>query len=565
MQIEKSKKILAAGILFVILCTLSAVGIWKTIYYSADIDESYALTMAVRMISGDRMMVHMWEPHQMSALLYAPLVACYKGITGSMEGALVFMRICGVIVQAGVSLFLYRTIRSYMPLWLSMILSFAYFNFTPKHIQSPEFSLLFYWAFAGLMLCLLRYAKMKKLRWIVGAGISMSVIVLCYPTALLLFVYVAVWMLLKKAQLGKKVAGVFSLTCLACGLLFLAGVLGVCGIGIFENIQAILMDESHKQNMGAHLLTHAKGMWEMLYVPAALIVLCHVGRPVIGKKKNADRLFLGILFLAMTVYAVYQFHTITDVNFMIFYPIILQLFVVEWYVYASFAKEETDRLLFEVAFPLSAVSLFAILLSSNVLTAYSMSYLMPGVILGAWQIYRVYAPKKSKTALLAILLLVCIVGQLLVARICLVRFTSTRKKNLFEPYYEVSHDVLKGIRLGDFDYIQYEAKSALAHKYVKEGDMFLYIGADMYLYSQIEGAGIATGNTISTPAFGQQLMEYYEKYPERLPTVVFVDREYGMDFSQVLTTEPMKTFMETYFDMDAGVMEPAVTVYTRER
>lgn len=565
MQIEKSKKILAAGILFVVLCTLSAVGIWKTVYYSADIDESYALTMAVRIVSGDRMMIHMWEPHQMSAFLYAPLVALYKGIAGSMEGALVFMRICGVIVQAGVSLFLYRTIRAYMPLWLSMILSFAYFNFTPKHIQSPEFSLLFYWAFAGMMLCFLRYAKGKKMRWIIGAGIGMSVIVMCYPTAVLLFAYVIGWMLFRKELFGRKAALFYFFTCAVCGLLFLSVVLFAGGTGIFGNIGAILMDESHKQNMATHLLTHAKGMWDMLYLPLALIVLCHVGRPVIGKKKSADKVFLGILFLAMTVYAIYQFHTINDVNFMIFYPIILQLFVVEWYVYASFAKEETDRLLFEVAFPLSAVSLFAILLSSNVLTSYSMSYLMPGVILGAWQIYRVYAGQKSKTACLAILLLICIVGQLLVARICLVRFTSTRKKNLFEPYYEVSHDVLKGIRLGDFDYIQYEAKAALAHKYVKEGDMFLYVGADMYLYSQIEGAGIATGNTISTPAFGQQLMEYYEKYPERVPTVVFVDREYGMDFSQVLTTEPMRTFMETYFDLETGVMEPAVTVYTRGR
>ncbi|MBE5880989.1 MAG: glycosyltransferase family 39 protein [Lachnospiraceae bacterium] len=582
MQKEKSRKSLLTGMLFVVLSVLSVIGIWKTIYFSADIDESYALTMAVRIASGDRMLLEMWEPHQMSAVLYAPLVACYKGITGSMEGALVFMRICGLVVQTRVSLFLYRTIRSHMPAWLAMTLSFAYFNFTPKHIQSPEFSILFYWAFMSLMLCLLRFAKKRKTGWMIGAGISMSVIVLCYPSAVMLFVYAVLWMLFRKDDFGKKAAAIFAGICAACGVLFVGYLLiSGGGIGIFENISAILMDASHDQDMAAHLLVHLKGIWEMLYLVLALIVLCHVGRPVFCKKKKTDALFLGVLLLVTAVYAIYQFHTISDVNFMIFYPVILQLFVVEWYAYASFPKDKTDTLFFEVCFPLTVVSVFAIMVSSNVLTSYSMSYFMPGVILGTWQIYRVYArdmeePKETQKkesgagkrrsyAWMAILLLVCIMSQLLVARIFLVRFTSTRKKNIFEPYYEVTHDVLKGIRLGDFDYIQYEAKTGLVDKYVKDGDMLLYVGADMYLYSQLEQSGIATGNTISTPAFGEQLVYYYEKNPERIPTVVFVDREYGADFSQVLTTEPMKSFMETYFDVDAAVMEPAVTVYTRER
>lgn len=265
---------------------------------------------------------------------------------------------------------------------------------------------------------------------------------------------------------------------------------------------------------------------------------------------------------------------------MVFYPIILQVFVVEWYAYASFPKTEKDRMYFETVFPLTVIGVVAILLSSNVLTAYSMSYFMPGVLLGVWQIYRVYAAGAAPDAVaeedgkgkgrrtyawMAVLLLVCFTVQLFAARICLVRFTSTQKKNIFQPYYEVTHDVLRGVRLGDFDYVQYEAKSGLLHKYVEEGDNFLYVGADMFLYSQLAGAQIATGNTISTPAFGEQLMKYYETHPDKLPTVVFVDREYGADFSQVLLTEPMKTFMETYFDMDGAVTETAVTVYTRER
>ncbi len=566
MQIEKGRKNIITILLFVLLCGLSAIGIWKTIYFSADIDESYALTMAVRIASGERMLVDMWEPHQMSAALYAPLVLLYKGIAGSMEGALIFMRICGLFVQALITIFLYRTIREDMPAWLSMLLSFAYFNFTPKHISSPEFSLLFYWAFMGLMLCLIRYVRRGHLRWAAAAGIAVSVIVLCYPTAVLLFAYVVLWLLIKKDKKYKKAAGVLVLTCAVCGLAFvLYLIVQGGGFGIFAFVPAILMDESHDQNLALHMYTHLQGIWEMLFVVLALMVICHVGRPVLDKKKKRAPLFLGILLIAETVYALVQFHTINDVNFMVFYPILLQVFVVEWYAYAAYPKDEKDRLYFEAVFPLTLVSVVAILLSSNVLTSYSMSYFMPGVLLGAWQIYRVFTGRRRSYAWMAVLLLVCIMTQLFAARLCLVRFTSTQKKNVFQPYYEVTHDVLKGVRLGDFDYIQYEAKSDLLHKYTKEGDSFLYIGADMFLYSQLSGVEIATGNTISTPAFGEQLMKYYETHPDKIPTVVFVDREYGADFSDILLKEPMKSFIETYFETEQAVMEPAVTVYTRER
>lgn len=579
MQMEKNRKNLITILLFLCLCCLSVIGIWKTIYYSADIDESYALTMAVRIASGECMIYELWEPHQMSAALYAPFVMLYKGITGSMEGALIFMRVCGLSIQAFFALFLYRTIRKDMPVWLSVVLAFAYFNFTPKHIASPEFSTLFYWAFMALMLCLLRYTAAKHMRWMVCAGVAMSVIVLCYPTALLLFVYLLLWLLMKKDVSYKKAAAVLTATCMLCGIAFLFVImLSFGGSGVFSYVPAILMDESHSQNLALHMYTHLQGIWDMLFVPLALMVLFHVGRPVLDKKKQKGTLFLGLLLLAETVYAVVQFHTIKDVNFMIYYPIVLQVFVLEWYAYASFRKTEKDYMYFETVFPLTLVAVFAILLSSNVLTAYSMSYFMPGTLLGTWQIYRVYVsaaeqitPEETNGrhrrsyAWMALLLLFCVMVQLLAARVCLVRFTSTQKKNIFQPYYEVTHDVLRGVRLGDFDYIQYEAKSGLLHKYAKEGDNFLYIGADMFLYSQLDGARIATGNTISTPAFGEQLMKYYEMHPDRIPTVVFVDREYGADFSQVLLTEPMKTFMETYFDMDEAVMEPAVTVYTRER
>lgn len=570
MQICKDRERLVTDILFVLLSALSVIGIWKTVYFGADIDESYALTMAARLASGERLLVDMWEPHQMSAVLYAPMVALYKGITGSMEGALVFMRLFGIIVQGLISLWLYRMLRRDMPGWLSVILAFIYFNFTPKHVQSPEFTLLFYWCMMTLMLSLLGYFSERKYRYLFCAGLSVSCLVLCYPAAVLVFFYVVLWLVAERKKKGYSAIWYFVGTCTVCAILFLVLLVsGGGGFGVFSNIPNVLMDASHDQSLAYLLESHLKGLWDMLRIVLALIVICHVGRPVFCKKKKRDALFFSALLLLMGAYALYQFHGISKVNYTVFLPIILQLACVEWYAYASFAKTEQDCLYFYVSLPLNTVGFVAVLFMSNLPTNYSVSFLMPAVIVGAWQIYRIYREENICMWRIcrgaAVLLVICVLTQVLSSRILLVRFTGGSRRNIFETYYQVDDGVLKGIHLGEFDYSQYEIKKALLQKYVKQQDRLLYIGADMFLYSQLEKGQIATGNTISTPAFSGQLMRYYEKNPAKIPTVVFVDREYAADFSVVLEQEPMKSFMEKYFSMDRALTEPAVTVYLRNK
>ena len=139
-----NKKKLPTILLGIVLLILSVIGAWRTVYFSADIDESYALTMAVRIVRGVRMFVDLWEPHQMSALLYAPVVFFYRCVTGGLTGILVFMRQAGILVQLLMSIWLYRFLKKECSSPLAMVLAFAYFNFTPKHIQSPEFTSLYY-------------------------------------------------------------------------------------------------------------------------------------------------------------------------------------------------------------------------------------------------------------------------------------------------------------------------------------------------------------------------------------------------------------------------------------
>src|SRR5699024_12487191 len=55
--------------------------------------EEYALSLGFRLVSGDRLFATMWEPHQLSALTTAPLVALFLGVTGGTTGLLLFVRV----------------------------------------------------------------------------------------------------------------------------------------------------------------------------------------------------------------------------------------------------------------------------------------------------------------------------------------------------------------------------------------------------------------------------------------------------------------------------------------
>lgn len=577
-----------------LLFVASAFGIWKTIYLSADIDESYAVTLGIRLISGDHLFKDMWEVHQTSAVLYAPFIAVYKWLTNGTEGIMVYLRIAGIMIQAAVSAYSVYVMKKWVSPALAIFLSLLYFNFTPKQIQSPEFTQFLYWGIMVLGLSLLHYSANSKKVHLIVAALSLCVCILAYPYGLILFpVCVGILFYInKETKKGKRIAvGMFTGTCLIMGGLFILYVLSGISFGEFvENLSCVFMDESHEQSIKEMWLNHLQTMGEMLVPTFVVILLAQVvlrnGKKSSEKKKNV---VLCVASLVQAGIFVYQFHTIVKVNFTILLPLIMQLTVFLVYVLWILTRDqdiveieavETEvvqeslffvdgKKLVVAAMGIPSLTAFAIVLSSSNLSAnYSTGFLMPFllalVIVLAIEVKDNEASKTGPKFMAAgLIVLVGVFAVMLFAtRMFLVRFTSTQRKNIFEGYYETNHGPLKGIRLGDTDYRQYEAKTFLLSSLVSEDEVFLYVGCDMFLYSQFEGT-IGTGNTISTPVFGEQLLTYYEKYPDKIPDIFFVDREYVADFHQVLEEEPFSSFVEEHYVLDSSMEGAPVSVYRR--
>ena len=95
-------------ILPLILILVCAAVMLRSAFTGLEIDEEYALSLGYRLVSGDRLFYDMWEPHQLSSLPAAALLAMFIGITGGTTGVLVFFRLVVLACKAGMSCVFYR-------------------------------------------------------------------------------------------------------------------------------------------------------------------------------------------------------------------------------------------------------------------------------------------------------------------------------------------------------------------------------------------------------------------------------------------------------------------------
>ena len=88
----------------------------KNLFVGADMDEGYGIMAGYRLAMGDRLLLEMWEPHQTSAIFTAVFIKLFLMITGGINYLNLFLRVVSFLVQGGVAVFLYKTLRKVWPL-----------------------------------------------------------------------------------------------------------------------------------------------------------------------------------------------------------------------------------------------------------------------------------------------------------------------------------------------------------------------------------------------------------------------------------------------------------------
>ncbi len=275
-------------ILTPVLLVLAVLAMAKTLFVGLEIDEEYAFSLGFRLVKGDRLFYTMWEPHQLSALPAALVLALYTAVVGTTTGALLFVRAVVLACKAAMSVVFYREFRQTLGRYGALLGAVVLFVYTPKWFLGPDYiSQQFHFTVAAFLCFYHYYTHGFRRPWLVVLGaVCACFSFLAFPQSALAAAVLFIGMVLlgrrgKEPTICRVPRGavLFVLGCMACAAAFLAYVLPGMGLSMFlQRVSLILNDPQYDFTTSqrlALLASQALNTAKFLAKPlAASVVLC---------------------------------------------------------------------------------------------------------------------------------------------------------------------------------------------------------------------------------------------------------------------------------------------------
>lgn len=516
------------------ICILAVIAYTlKNLFIGADTDEGYGIMVGYRLAMGDRLLLDMWEPHQTSAFFTALFIAPFVRLTGGVNYLNLFLRVVFFPIQAGVSVFLYKTIRKAAPqvdASVSALMGLLYYVTTPKSIFIPEYSNLHNWFFALMILCMVRYLTGEgRLRWLVFSGIFMTCDVLAYPSMVLVFLCCMGFLLLRKsARKGREVLSYLLPCVLSAGAMFGYLLTYMTPQTMLQMVGEILGEGSHQTSAAEKLLDWGKSLGETLLILLAALLIAGLIRWLVEKKmkKQLPELLRapGMLFFLIVFVNQIGFWLFSSFNAI--YPQLLLMALSLEGIYIYLQKDRSETLFFRWIL-LVFVNYIAVLLLSNWEPMLLNTYLIMGAeaglaaLSGYWQKTSAYGKKALQV------LCLCLVLGNAFSYTYLILGSQEYHASVIRNVRGINR---KGLRAGILtDYMtayRYNNNMEIWQEAVPDGSTVLYVGPSQF-YCMLGEYTQASPDTICSMIYDERLLDYWELHPERYPDVVVFESSYG--------------------------------------
>lgn len=544
----------------VVLFVFSALAVLKTIWISMDIDESYALAVGYRLATGEKLFSDLWEAHQLGGIVLAPILWPYLKLAGTTTYLVLYARVAGTLIHILIGIFLYRTaVRSgKMGASFSAVLFFLHLNFLPKWVQCPEFELQQYWFVLLTFLCFYRYyaGGSQKKGYLAVSGIMLAGQMFSYPTLILLYPLYLVGIIRCGKECGKKKktavdVGWFTAGAAAAGILFLGYLRSYMTPGKFlEYMGCIFQDESH-------MLVSAAVKWKIfgaqflkILLPAGIVLgLSMAAGSVLARKRQKKTGIYFALSIALILLGGLQAAGCLFGNENQFY-MLWRFFAVSLLgilVYPAERTEENKRCLWFGILP-GFMTLLSVLIMTNMDVNTSMAKMYIGVIAAVWMLGLHYEAEEDvpdmpvssrgtvkvwnvqeispwERYLLWAGTLFFLAG-LFVCKLVQMRVSGCMEITVLAPMRRIEEGPAKGIYMVEDTALVLEDDYRVLRENLSAKDRLLYVGSENIVYLWTE-AQIATPSTQGTNAYNEMFIRYYEEHPEKMPTVIVVDKELG--------------------------------------
>lgn len=573
------KRDLFSDLVVVFLCVLGIaglLGIVKTIFIGIDIDESYAISQAYRLLKGDKLISDMWEPHQFSAYPTALFLKLYVMITGSTDYAVIYLRLCGTLIHLLLAFFLYRVIRLWTTSGISLLVILMHINFLAKWIQTPEFEIMQYWLMLCTALCLITYfRKGRGTLLLVFSGIAMLLQLFNYPTMILLYFFYmfGLYKIDSPAVVRRRAVLITTLSAFLSGLCVIGYLLSYQTVDeLLINLGYVLADPSHT---GESFFLRMRGffiefVWDILLfavVSAVALPLVYLYYRLSHKTSSTlpRRKWLiqtGLLAFVLLCFAQMIGCLFLDQN---------QFFLQERYLYITILgivvyriqgdKQLIPQLLYRFGLIPAVVSVFATALLTNMTLNVSYSKLFLGCIFTFLLMITCYDREEQKQLYLPISFLVM---SLLVCKLVLMRVTGCLPVTIHARLQKIQNGPLGGVYLLEEYARAYEADQDLLGQYVSSTDNLFIFGRESLLYVGCD-AQVSVASVLSTSVFNQVFLDYLNLHPEKYPTVIAVDKRFALvpEYCYYLENHVVEEWIETEYRYSQKVESDYMTLYIR--
>lgn len=533
MQLTKNERAVQGSL--AVLALVCAAVLVRTALTGLEIDEPYALALGYRLVSGDRLFASMWEPHQLSALPSAALMALYLGLTGTTTGVLLFFRAVVLACKAALSWAFYREFRRDLGPAGAGLAALVLALYTPKWFLGPDYTGQQFHFTLAAFLCLHHYVTRGFRRpWLVVLGAVCACFgFLAFPQSAAAFAVLWPGMFLLGRRGGEpRFAGVprgawlLLGTCAVCGGAFLLWALQGMGFDLaafLERVQLILHDPQYDftaaerlAQLGQQALPVLRGLLWPLLAAGAFCLAVRLRR---GAVPGGAGLFLGLWGLLAVMQCALRAVRDGSLDERQFLPVLV--LAGAWGFWRA-RRQPGAAALFWLGY-LPGLAAYAFILRSTLvgLPATFMYLTWPavcGVMMLAGADHRLL--RWLGGALLAAVLLF-----LAVCRVWCVQVTGWKPATVADtPLVQIEHGPAKGIwadeKAADMQECLYEALQPFAGQAVLQA-----IGEQNGLgFLMADGTlTVAQASVISGTDSDPRFTLYYTLLPEKLPAVVLYD------------------------------------------
>lgn len=576
MRIEKQ---VGKKIIWLFLIGLSILATISKIFVGFDIDEGYALALPYRLLQGDYLLTDMWEVHQTSAVFAAAILNPFVSIVKSTEGILLYSRVVSTVLHLVITFLCYRTLCLFISKTQSGILAFIYYNFLPKWMMNVDFSMQFVWFLMLCTLCLLmaEHSRMNQKEkkvyvWMFLCGVSLALLVLGYPTmASLYLVYVVCVLVRKDWNKGQKGKGILALTlgCAIPAILFMGYLLSYMNITqLFESIPHVFSDGSHQFSGSSKWSLWVGHMKDVVVqtvitgVPA--LVITSIVYAFLNRKNKTNKLVkckgdvkdsFVTLFTNVYICLTSAIVIFADLVGIPWGPFRLQIryimmFALGFLILRKVNDKKKAGWVLQFVMLASLVAFLSILLASNVGPTSSSSYLVFGVMAVMWILLeelKVGNGQKGVCGYLTCASLLLFLISILFCKGYYVRVTAYPPSDICMERKQIDKGAAKGIYVYPSEYNEITETYDLMKQYSSKEDQVLYLGTQALSNLYTDGKFV-TPTTISTPAFNEQWVEYFEMYPEKMPTVIFLSKTTVDNQDKFFEKNPFGKWMAEHYD-----------------